>query len=79
MGWNCEVLGAAYVTAQRWAKSGMPVRREGRNTVAIPEELNNWLSKESGEPVHIAAETVDLSADLKRGLAVLRKQQSSKQ
>ncbi|MEY2412076.1 MAG: hypothetical protein QOD84_682 [Acidobacteriaceae bacterium] len=36
------------------------------------------LSKESGEPVHIGEKTGDLSADLKRGLAVLRKQRNSK-
>lgn len=79
-GWAeiAKFLGQPLSTAQRWAKSGMPVHREGRNTIALSEELNRWLSKESGEPVHIAAETGDLSADLKRGLTVLRKQRSSK-
>jgi len=32
-------------TAQRWVKEGMPVRREGRNVVASPEELNQWLQR----------------------------------
>jgi hypothetical protein len=41
---------------------------------ASSAELNAWLGRESaGEPVHIAAETTDLSADLKRGLSYARK------
>ena len=27
----------------------MPVRREGRNVVASPDELNQWLQRTSGE------------------------------
>ncbi len=42
---------------------------------ASPEELNGWLGRESaGEPVQIATETGDLSAELKRGLSNVRKQ-----
>lgn len=60
--------------AERWAKSGMPVKRNGRNVSASRAELNAWLGREvAGEPVHIAAETTDLSADLKRGLSYARK------
>jgi hypothetical protein len=48
----------------------MPVRREGRFVVTSPEELNKWLGKEvGGEPLHVATPDVDLSAELKRGLA----------
>jgi len=37
---------------------------------ASPEELSRWLGRESGiqEPIHIASENMDLSADLKRAL-----------
>ena len=72
-GWEeiAEFLGLPVSTAQRWEKSGMPVHRGGRLVYALPEELNRWLSKESPSrsPVHIATETEDLSADLKRALS----------
>jgi hypothetical protein len=35
------------------------------------EELNAWLGRESGKPVHIATENTDLAAELKRGLSGL--------
>ena len=45
-----------------------------------PEELNAWLGKESGKPVHIATEGTDLAAELKRGLSFIRhEKQSDKQ
>ena len=75
-GWQqiATFLGQPLSVAQRWAKSGMPVVREGRNVYASPEELNRWLGRESaGEPVRIATETGDLSAELKRGLSYVRK------
>ena len=34
-------------TAQRWAKAGMPVRREGRFTIADPKELLAWLGRDA--------------------------------
>lgn len=37
-----------------------------------PEELNAWLGKQSGKPVHVATESTDLAAELKRGLAFIR-------
>ena len=40
--------------------------------VAQPEKLNLWLGRVSHEPVQIATETPDLSAELKRGLAYVR-------
>ena len=50
------------------------VTREGRYVHASPEELNRWLGRESaGEPVQIASESADLSADLRRGLSYVRK------
>jgi hypothetical protein len=72
-GWEkiAQFLSQPVAVAQRWAKqSGMPVSRQGRLVVASPEELNRWLGQESGgEPVHVATESTDLAADLRRGLA----------
>jgi hypothetical protein len=71
-GWQqiAGFLGQPTSVAQRWAKSGMPIRREGRSVHASPEELNRWLGRESaGERVHIANESDDLSSELKRGLS----------
>jgi hypothetical protein len=50
----------------------MSVRREGRNVVASPEELNEWLQRTSGEAVgiHIATPGSDLMKDLRASLAV---------
>ena len=69
-----EFLGQPTAVAQRWVGEGMPVRKEGRYVTASPEELSRWLGKESGttQSVHIATDTTDLSADLKRGLAELK-------
>ncbi len=75
-GWHqiAGFLGLPISTARRWAKFGMPVTREGRRVRTSPEELNRWLGRESaGEPVQIATENTDLSAELKRGLTYVRK------
>ena len=50
----------------------MPVEREGRMVEAQPDKLNQWLGRVSHEPVQIATETLDLSAELQRGLAFVR-------
>ena len=49
----------------------MPVRRQGRYVETTPAELNAWLGKESGTPVHVATEDTDLTAELKRGLSFI--------
>lgn len=76
-GWKAiaEYLSQPQSTAQRWAKDGMPVRREGRNVVAEPAELNAWLGRESHAPaaVRIASKGEDLTADLRHGLNAVRK------
>ena len=76
-GWNqiAAYLGQPVATAQRWAKSGMPVRRLGRFVVSKPEELNQWLGRESGlkQPAHLThTGEPDLTAELKAGLKLLR-------
>ena len=86
-GWTqiAQFLGQPIAVAQRWARSGMPVKREGRFMTASPEELSRYLGREAGldVPVHIASEKMDLSADLKRALSYARagakkKKQSSR-
>ena len=54
----------------------MPVIHEGRRVQASLDELNRWLGREAAEPVQIATENTDLSAELKRGLSYVRKQGS---
>lgn len=51
----------------------MPVRRQGRFVTTTPDELNAWLGRESGKSVHVATEDTDLAAELKRGLAFVRR------
>jgi hypothetical protein len=74
-GWQqiATFLGQPLSVAQRWAKSGMPVTRQGRNVYAAPEELNHWLGRDAAEPVQIASESTNLSSELKRGLSYVRK------
>jgi hypothetical protein len=73
-GWQhiAAFLGQPVSGAQRWAKTGMPVTRHGRLVVTSPEELNKWMGRESGEPVHVATPEADLAAELKRGLRYVR-------
>jgi hypothetical protein len=73
-GWQqiSAFLGEPASVVQRWAHEGMPVHRDGRFVITSPEELNAWLGKESGKPVHAATETTDLTAELKRGLTYAR-------
>jgi phage terminase Nu1 subunit (DNA packaging protein) len=74
-GWQeiASFLGLPVSTVKRWARFGMPVTREGRRVQASPEEVNRWLGREVSEPVRIANENTDLSAELKRGLSYVRK------
>jgi hypothetical protein len=59
---------------QRWASDGMPLRRQGWYVETRLDELNTWLGKESGKPVHVATENTDLTAELKRGLLFVRRE-----
>src|ERR1700733_9881156 len=73
-GWQeiANFLGEPQSVVQRWATEGMPVRKVGRFVSTSPDELNAWLGKESGKPVHAVTETTDLTAELKRGLSYVR-------
>jgi len=71
-GWKdiAAFLAQPVSTAQRWAKSGMPVRREGRYTTADREELSRWLGRESHmpAPARIATNQTDLATGLKESI-----------
>ena len=73
-GWQqiSAFLGEPPSVVQRWASEGMPVRKKGRYVETTPEELNGWLGKESGKPVHAVTESTDLTSELKRGLSYVR-------
>ena len=76
-GWQeiAAFLGQPLSVAKRWADSGMPVEKRGRYVFSSREQLNRWLGRESaGEPVQIATDETDLSAELKRGLSFVRKE-----
>jgi hypothetical protein len=80
-GWQqiAAFLGQPVSVAQRWATEGMPVRRQGRYVESSRKELNGWLGRESAsEPVQIVTQATDLNAELKRGLAFVRKQAGHK-
>lgn len=73
-GWQqiASFLGEPASVVQRWAAEGMPVHREGRFVSITQNELNAWMAKESGKPVHVATEETDLTSELKRGLKFVR-------
>ena len=80
-GWQAiaSFMGQTPAVVERWARqSGLPVSRQGRYVVASPEELNQWLGRQSGEPVQVASESENLAGDLKRGLAYIRSQRKPK-
>src|SRR5258708_40001136 len=80
-GWQqiSAFLGEPPSVVERWASEGMPVRKQDRYVESTPADLNAWLGKESGKPVHTATETTDLTAELKRGLSYVRHEKPSKQ
>jgi len=73
-GWKqiAEFLGEPSSVVQRWAATGMPVRREVQFVSTTVKELNDWLGKQSGKPVHVVTDDTDLGAELKRGLSYVR-------
>jgi hypothetical protein len=78
-GWQpiAAFLGEPTSVVQRWASDGMPVRKQGRHVETTPEQLNAWLGKESGKPVHVDTENTDLTAELKRGLSFVRAEKNA--
>jgi phage terminase Nu1 subunit (DNA packaging protein) len=62
-GWKeiAKFLGLTPATVQRWARGGMPVRREGRYTVA--DGLEQWIGRESQMPkaAHVLTGDADIS------------------
>jgi hypothetical protein len=74
-GWQqiAGFLGEPTAVVHRWAAQGMPVRRQGRYVTTTAEELNQWLGRESGKPVHVATDATDLTAELKRGISFVRR------
>jgi hypothetical protein len=71
-----EYLHKSVNTVQRWAREGMPVRREGRYVAASPEDISRWLGE--GEwtdtPVHLPAPKEDLATELRKSVTSARKQ-----
>jgi hypothetical protein len=76
-GWSAiaDFLKLPATTVQRWAKAGMPVKREGRFTTANPDELLAWLGREAHmpRPAQIATNTADLATGLKESIAAAKK------
>lgn len=74
-GWQqiATFLAQPTVVAQRWAREGMPISRQGRFVVAKPEDLAKWLGRVSGEPIHVVTDQAELASELKRSLTEARK------
>src|SRR3954464_2389152 len=81
-GWKAigEYLGIGSAAAQRWAKNGMPVRREGRYTVADVDEIRQWLGSEAHmpAPAHVANADTDVAAALKESISAVRRSKGGK-
>ena len=76
-GWAAiaKFMGTTAASAQTWAKEGMPVRREGRFTVANPAEIEAWLGEQSHmpKPAHILTNDTDIAAALKESISVVKR------
>ncbi len=70
-----KFLGTSPASAQTWAKQGMPVKREGRFTVADPKEVQAWLGEQSHmpKPAHILTNDADITAALKESISTLKR------
>jgi hypothetical protein len=75
-GWKAiaEYLRIPPSTAQRWARDGMPVRREGRFAVADKKELSDWLGRESHmlAPAQVMTSQADVAGALKASITATR-------
>ncbi len=76
-GWKAiaSYLGITAATAQRWAKEGMPVERQGRFTVANVDALRQWLGREAHmpAPAHVMTRDADVQEALKESISAGRK------
>jgi hypothetical protein len=76
-GWAAiaKFMGTTPASAQGWAKQGLPVKRDGRFTVADPVEVQAWLGKQSHmpKPAHILTNHADIAAALKDSISVIKK------
>jgi phage terminase Nu1 subunit (DNA packaging protein) len=76
-GWTAiaRFLGIPVATAHRWASEGMPVRREGRFTVADRDAVSAWLGRESHmpKPAHVMTKDADMATALKESIEAARK------
>lgn len=75
-GWKqiAAFLGQPVSVVQRWASEDMPLRRQGRFVTTTPQELNEWMGKQSGKPVHITTDNADLISELKRAVSFARRE-----
>jgi hypothetical protein len=74
-GWKeiAEFLGEPVSVVRRWRLEGMPVVEQGRLVTSSPDQLNDWLGRESGKPVHVVTADTDLASELKRGMAFVKR------
>jgi hypothetical protein len=79
-GWKqiAEFLGEPISVVKRWRAEGMPVLEQGRFVSSSPEQLNAWLGRESGKPVHVVTAETDLTSELKRGITYARHNQKNR-
>jgi hypothetical protein len=70
-----KFLGTSPASAQTWAKQGMPVRREGRFTIANPAEVQAWLGEQSHMPgpAHILTDNADIAKALKESISITKR------
>ena len=76
-GWAsiAKFMGTTPASAQTWARQGLPVKREGRFTVADPAEVQAWLGQQSHmpKPAHIVTNDTDIAAALKESISVVKR------
>jgi hypothetical protein len=76
-GWRAiaEYLAIPVSTAHRWARDGMPVKKEGRVMVADPEELSAWLGRTAHMPgpAEILTNQADVAGALRDSIAAVRR------
>lgn len=50
----------------------MPITQQGRFVTSSSDQLNTWMSRDSGKPVHVVTSETDLRSELKRAIAFAR-------